>query len=96
MIYRRAVLFFLDEIGVASLFHPLGDAPHGPIERALFPPVGEGRAVENLLDPVRVNGQLKGVRAFRAERAFIDRAVVIALNVNDLAAPDISSDQRIT
>src|SRR5262245_16558685 len=89
MIYRRAVLFLLDEIGVAGFFHPFGYASHGPIEWTLFPLVGERRAVENFFDPVRVDGQLKGVRALRAERALIDRAVVIAFNVDDLAALDV-------
>src|SRR5262249_41418437 len=85
----RAAGLLLDEVRVARLFHPLGDAAHRPVQRPFLPAVRVRRAVENFLDPMWVDGQLKGVRAFRAGRAFIDRAVVVALDVNDLAALDV-------
>src|SRR5881227_1230786 len=61
-----------DKVAVTSLLNALGYAAHCPIERALFPSVGKRRAVEHPGDAMRVDGQLKGVCAFRAERALVD------------------------
>src|SRR5262249_21781683 len=80
VVNRRALVVPLFEIAVARLLDQSRDAIHRPIERALFPMVGVRRSVENLLDAVRVDGELKCVRALRTERALVDRAVVIALD----------------
>ncbi len=39
-----------------------------------------------MLDPVRIFDELERIRAFGAERSFIDGRMRVALNVNDLAA----------
>src|SRR5689334_6559821 len=82
-------IFLLDEVAVAGFFDALGDAAHRPIERALFPSVRVRRAVEHLGDAVRIDRELKRVRALRAERAFVDGAFVVAFDVDDLAAFDV-------
>src|SRR5262249_11079572 len=84
------------EVGVAGGLHPLGDPLHRPVERLRLPLVRVRGPVEDLRDAVRVDGELEGVRPLRAERALIDRAAGVALNVDELttlrvdelAAPD--------
>src|SRR5262249_2121971 len=80
----------LDEIAIARILSAQGDLFHRPIERALFPVIGIRRPVHYASHAMRIHGQLKRVRAFRAEGSLIDRTVVVALYVDDLAALDVN------
>ena len=71
---RIALVGGFAEALVARPFDLLGDAVHGPVERLLFPVVGVGRPVEDVLNAVRVDGQLEAVGALGAERALVDGA----------------------
>ena len=64
----------------------LGDLVQRPVERARLPVVGERGAVQDLGDAVRVDGELEGVGPLGAERALVDGAFGIALDVDELAA----------
>jgi rod shape-determining protein MreB len=79
-----AVLEPLDERVVARLLHQLGDAIHGALELPLLPLGGAGRAVQDARGPVGIDVELVDRRALRTERALVERAPRIALDVHDL------------
>src|SRR5436853_2973776 len=88
-IINDLIALLVDKVTVASLLNALGDLVHCPVERALFPMIGERRAIEHLGHAMRIDGQVKSVCAFRTERALVDRAFIVAFDVDDLAAFDI-------
>src|SRR5205807_10309630 len=74
---------------VARLPDAEGDLLHGPVEGlALVPLGGAGGAVPDLRDAVGVDRQLVRGGALGAEGAAVDRAVGVALDVDDLAVAD--------
>ena len=81
----RAVGKFLGEGFVARLLHPLGDALHRPVERLGLPLRGMRRAVQHLVDPRLRQQHAQRAGAFRAQRALVDRAARIALDMDRLA-----------
>src|SRR2546423_1272554 len=80
------VALLFDKVAFTGFPDALGYTIHRPVERALLPMIGKRRAIKHLGDAMWVNGQLKGVCAFRTERALVDRAFIVALDVDDLAA----------
>src|SRR5207248_8472331 len=79
----------LAEGGVAGRLDEAGDPVHGPAEGfGLVPVPGAGGAVPDLRDAVGVDGELVGGGALGAEGTAVDRAVGVALDVDDLAVAD--------
>src|SRR5262249_50687709 len=84
----------LTESLVARLLDALGDAVHGPVERlALVPVGGAGRPIPDLGDAVGIDDKLERGRPLGAERPGVDRAVGVALDIDDLAAALVDADQ---
>src|SRR5215468_6890734 len=79
----RGVLFH--KVAVPRLLDQPGDAVHRPVQRLLLPPVAIRRSVLHLGHAVRVGHQLKSVGALWTEAALVNRALWIALDVNDLS-----------
>jgi hypothetical protein len=73
---------------VAGLLDSLGDPVHGPVERLFFPILGIGAAILDLGQPLVVDRELEGGRALGAERAAVDWAVGVPLDVDDPAVAD--------
>src|SRR5204863_797612 len=86
---RHPALVGLLEAGVARLLDELGDALHRPVERAVLPAVAVRRAVLDGRDPGGAIQQPERRGALRAERAAVDRAGVVALDVDDPAIPGV-------
>src|SRR5262245_6806889 len=75
-----------DEIAVASVLHQVCEAVHGPIERTLLPMVAVRRAVHDSAYPMRIRDQLESICALGAERALVNWAIRVALDIDYLAA----------
>src|SRR5262249_7241598 len=81
-----AGLVAFGEVGVARGLDAAGDLVQRPVQRLALPAVGVGRAVQDVGDAVRVDGQLEGVGPLGAEGALVDGAFGVALDVDDPAA----------
>src|SRR5262249_42045788 len=75
---------------VSRLLYPLRDPVQGPVERPGLPVVGVGGTVQDLGDPVRIDGELKGVGAFGAKGTLVDGTVRVALDVDELPSLGIN------
>ena len=84
-IQRAAFLIAHREVGVPRRLDALGDLVERPVEGLGLPFVGVGSPIEHGLHAVRVDGQEQRVRALGAERALVDRAARVALDVDELA-----------
>jgi hypothetical protein len=67
------------------------DPVHCPVKRLGLPMVRTGRVVENSVEPQRAGQQVEGGRTLGAQRALVDRAARITLDVNDLTATRIDA-----
>jgi hypothetical protein len=75
------------EVAVARYLDTLRDPIHRPVEIPLFPLGCVRSPILDLRQAVRVHRELKRGRALGADRAAVDRAVRVPLDVDDLALP---------
>src|SRR5437879_792883 len=87
MVHRETatMTIALDKVAIAGILHEARDSIHRPLQRAFFPMIGVRRAIHHAGYPMRIADELKRIRALGAERALVDRAVGIALNIDHLA-----------
>lgn len=96
MVDRHSDGILLHEVTVARGLDQPSDAVHRPAEWLLLPPVASRRSILHRGHAVWIGHELESVGALRTEAALVDRALRIALDVNDLprlredkeAAPD--------
>src|SRR6266567_3676535 len=81
---RVAGRILRDEGGVASVFDALGQFVEHVVPGDLLPLVGAGCAIHGVFDPARAGRELHRRRAFGAEPSLVDRAVGIALDLEQL------------
>ena len=75
------------EVAIARFLDTLRDPIHRPVEVPLFPLGCVRSPILDLRQAVRVHRELERGRALGAERAAVDRAVRVPLDVDDLALP---------
>ncbi len=83
-IHRLPVGIFLDEVGVAVGLHQVGDAIEGFVPADARPFIAAGLAHLRVLQAAGAVNEVEQARAFRAQRAAIDRVVGIAFDMNDV------------
>ena len=74
---------------LARVEHPVGDHVHRRVEVELLPLGGVRRAVAHLGQALRPGDQLLARRTLGAQAASRDRAVRVALDLDDLAVFDV-------
>src|SRR6266702_2452156 len=89
MIDLASIIQALHKSLIARLFDALRDLLHSPVERFDFPVVAIGCAVEDLRQAAGIDGVLERRGAFGTERAVVDGAIGIALNIDNLAVFNI-------
>ena len=80
---RLAVVGSFDEVGIAIFLHQPRYAVERVVPRDALPLVGARRAILGILQPARAVNEVDQARAFRTQRAAIDRMIRIALDVDD-------------
>src|SRR6266550_879936 len=73
-----------DERGITRTLHVLRDLPEGEVPRDGLPGVRSSRAILWRFDAARRGGQLHRRRTLRAEAAFVDWAVGVAFDLEEL------------
>src|SRR5271157_6410062 len=85
------------EVAITRFLDTLRDPVHRPVEVSLFPLGCVRSPILDLRQAVRVHRELECGRALGAERAAVDRAVRVPLDVDDLAlsyADDLGTADR--
>src|SRR5258708_3701297 len=89
MIERSAFFVLFAEGGLARLIDTLRHAVHGPVQRFIFPLRAVRSAIFDRCPAPLIDVQLEACGTFGAEAAAIDRTVLVALNIDDLAIFDV-------
>jgi len=81
---RHVVFIFLDEVGVAVIFHQAGDTGNRLVPRDALPFIGTGSAVFRISETAFAVDVIQHACAFRAQRATTDRMIGVTLYVEDI------------